>query len=101
MSQELIIAVFGLLVPIIVAFIAGDANGRRSAIVSYDRAMQSVLGSPVIMKALDGAFASLPAPVQQAAKDTEKVIEEIVNSTPATPAASVTVTVPPAGGAVG
>lgn len=78
MNQELVNAIFLVLASVLGGVVVGGAT----ALVIYDRAVKSILASPVIIESLHGAFASLPAPVQQDVKDTVALADQIV-ATPA------------------
>lgn len=76
MSQDLLNQIF-----IVSASIFGGAiAGGLGVLVIYDRAIKSVLNSPVIIKSLEGAFASLPANVKVAATDTATLLGEVTGA---------------------
>lgn len=69
----------------IVGVLAGALLGGGAAIVILGRIVKSVLESPVLLKALEGAFASLPSEYREAIKDTGKLLEEIADDVPTVP----------------
>jgi len=75
MSQELLNQ--------ILVFLAGLAAGGAAALLAYDRAVKSILNSPVLITALQGAFASLPPGTQSALKDTSTLLDDVTGKAPA------------------
>lgn len=69
----------------IIGVLAGAILGGGAAIVILGRIVKSVLESPVLLKALEGAFASLPPEYREAIKDTGKLLEEIADDVPTVP----------------
>lgn len=62
--------------------LAGAILGGGAAIVILGRIVKSVLESPVLLKALEGAFASLPPEYRTAINDTGRLLEEVTDDVP-------------------
>lgn len=70
------------LITAIIGVLAGAILGGGAAIVILGRIVKSVLESPVLLKALEGAFASLPPEYKEAVHDTGKLLEAISDNVP-------------------
>ncbi len=65
-----------------VGILIGAILGGGTVLVMYGKVVKSVLESPVILKSLEGAFASLPAEVRTAIHDTGEVLVQATDETP-------------------
>lgn len=70
------------LITAIIGVLAGAILGGGAAIVILGRIVKSVLESPVLLKALEGAFASLPPEYRTAINDTGRLLEEVTDDVP-------------------
>jgi hypothetical protein len=64
---------------VFLGLVIGAITGGGTVIVVYGRAMKAILNSPVIIRSLEVAAESWPAPVREAVADTGKLLEEIGN----------------------
>ncbi len=97
MSEQSVIAV----VIALVGTIIGALVGGGTVLVLYGRAVKSILDSPVIIRSLELAAASLPPEALSAIRDTGKLLTDIgtpdatITTTTTTPVATVTTTSTP------
>lgn len=64
---------------VFVGIIVGAIGGGGTVIIVYGRAMKAILNSPVLIRSLEVAAESWPAPVREAARDTGKFLEEVAD----------------------
>lgn len=72
-----------MLIVAAIGVVLGAFVGGGTAIVVYGRGVASVLNSPVLIRALEGAFDSFPAEAREAANTTGKVLVEATDGIPA------------------